>query len=367
MNKRVVYKAARIFIRHSMLSSHAIIVNDGLIEDIVPAASLGSDVNVVDEGDVILAPAFIDLQLYGAYQRLLAVYPDAETVAAIYDYSVKGGAAFCMPTVATNTYEVIFNCIDAVKDYWKRRGRGVLGLHVEGPWISKAKRGAHVDEFIFSPTVLQVKELLNYGKDVIKMITLAPEECSDEIIDLIQSYGIIVSAGHSNASYEQAIHAFDKIGLATHIYNAMSALQHREPGMVGALFNHLSVRSSLVPDGYHVDFAAIKIAKKMMGNRLFAITDAVTETTKGYYKHYREGDKYTAGGILSGSALTMHKAFTNLVFKCDIPVEEALRMCSLYPAQAAKIEGSAGILQKGYKANIVVLDKELQLVKTIIH
>lgn len=362
---KTIYKSERIFTGHTMLQSHAIVVNDGIIEDIVPF-SLINDENVFDEGNSIIAPAFIDLQLYGAYERLLAVYPDAKTVEAIHEYSVKGGAAYCMPTVATNTYDVIFNCIDAVNDYWNKGGKGVVGLHVEGPWISKAKRGAHIEEFICSPSIEKAKQLLEYGKDVIKMITLAPEECSDEIIKLVHSYNIIVSAGHSNATYKQATNAFDKgIKVATHLYNAMSPLQHRLPGMVGAIFNHPSVKCSLVPDGYHVDFEAIIIAKKIMGNRLFAISDAVTETTQGYYKHHLKGEKYSADGILSGSALTMHKAFTNLVTKCNIDIEEALRMCSLYPAQVMKMEKEAGVLQKGAKANMLVLDRDLKLIKKI--
>ena len=365
---REVYKSAQVFTGHSMLQSYAVVVNNGIIEDIVPASSITSNENIIDEGDSIIAPAFIDLQLYGAHERLLAVYPDAKTVEAIYEYSVKGGAVYCMPTVATNSYDVIFNCVDAVRDYWKKDGKGVIGLHVEGPWISKAKRGAHIEEFIFSPSIEKAKELLDYGKDVIKMITLAPEECSDEIIGLIHSYDIVVSAGHSNATYQQATNAFNKgIKVATHFYNAMSPLHHRAPGMVGAILNHPSVMCSLVPDGHHVDFEAIIIAKKIMGNRLFAITDAVTETTQGYYKHHLEGEKYIADGILSGSALTMHKAFVNLVTKCNIDVEEALRMCSLYPAQVMKMENEAGVLQKGTKANMIVLNKDLQLIKTVCY
>lgn len=363
---KTIYQSDKIFTGYSMLQSYAVIVNDGIIENIVPVSSINSNENIVDEGDSIIAPSFIDLQLYGAHERLLAVYPDAKTVEAIYEYSKNGGAAYCMPTVATNTYDIIFKCIDAVKDYWNKNGKGVTGLHVEGPWISKAKRGAHIEKFIFSPSVEKVKELLEYGKDVIKMITLAPEECSDEIIELIHSNNIVVSAGHSNATYMQATSAFDKgIKVATHLYNAMSPLQHRAPGMVGAILNHPFVMCSLVPDGYHVDFEAIMIAKKIMGNRLFAITDAVTETTEGFYKHHLEEEKYTADGILSGSALTMHKAFINLVAKCNIDVEEALRMCSLYPAQVMKMENEIGVLQKGAKANMVVLDKNLNLVKTI--
>jgi len=139
-----------------------------------------------------------------------------------------------------------------------------LGLHVEGPWISKAKRGAHCEEWIFSPTLQQATQLLEYGQGIIKIITLAPEVCAPEIIELASKYNVTVFAGHSNATYQEAMQAFDSgIHHATHLFNAMSAFQHRAPGMVGAIFNHPGVMCSLVPDGEHVDFTAIKIAKKL--------------------------------------------------------------------------------------------------------
>lgn len=366
MNDKIIYTAANIFTGNEMLSNHALVIDEGIIEEVLPLSSITSKENIIDFGNATIAPAFIDIQLYGAHKRLLAVYPDAATVSAIYDYCFQGGAAWCMPTVATNTYDVIFKCIDAIRYYWQQNGKGVLGLHVEGPWINPKKRGAHKEEWIFSPSVEQAKDLLEYGKGVIKIITLAPECCSQEVIDLIHSYNIIVSAGHTNATYEQATEAFDKgIHTATHLYNAMSALQHREPGMVGAIFNHEKVMCSIVPDGHHVDFAAIRIAKKIMGPRLFAITDAVTETNEGYYQHKFEGDKYTSNGILSGSALTMHKCFLNFVRHCEINMDEALCMCSLYPASVLKMDDTKGMLQKNYEPNFIVLDAELNLIKVV--
>jgi N-acetylglucosamine-6-phosphate deacetylase len=365
MNNIKTYLAERIFTGYEILHHQAIVVKDDVIVEIIASNQVNNDTEIIDLKNALIAPAFIDLQLYGAHKRLLAVYQDADSVKAIYDYSKAGGCSHCMPTVATNTYETIFKCIDAIKDYWKAGGPGVLGLHVEGPWISKEKRGAHRAEWIFSPTIDQVKELVDYGKDVIKIVTLAPEVCSEKVVDLIHSYDILVSAGHTNANYEQATQSFKTIRTATHLYNAMSALQHREPGMVGAVLDHNKVFCSIVPDGYHVSFPAIRIAKKIMGERLFAITDAVTETNEGYYQHTLQGDKYTANGILSGSALTMGKCAKNFVEHCDVPVEEALRMCSLYPAKVIKKEDELGIIAPGKKANMVVLDKALNVIETI--
>lgn len=357
-----VLTASRIFTGEEWLTDHAIIIKEAKVKEVITIAGLPSSVKTEYYDECIIAPAFIDLQIYGALGRLLAVYPEKSSLDNLVDYCRTGGAAWCLPTIATNTKEVFFKSIDAIRDYLSKGGKGVLGIHLEGPWINKVKRGAHIESLIHSPSVHEVKELLEYGKGIIKMITLAPECASKEVIELILSYDVVVSAGHSNASYTEAMQGFaDGVELVTHLYNAMSPLQHREPGLVGATMDDKRVMASIIPDGYHVDYAVIRIAKKVMGERLFVITDAVTDTKEGYYKHQRAGDKYEAGGILSGSALTMQKALQNLVQECGIDLGEALRMCSLYPSRALKLDNKAGKIQKGFNADLVVLDNSLQV------
>lgn len=355
-----VYIPDLVFTGDVFLKEHAVLVEDGSIIDVLPVIELDEGFTLEHFPGSILAPAFIDLQIYGAYEKLFAVHPSPASLQLLNNYCNEGGAAFCMPTVATNEPSVFYRCIDAVREYWKLGGQGILGLHIEGPWINKLKRGAHIESLIHSPTKEEAEALLKYGKGVIKIITLAPEVCSKEVIDIIRSYDVKIFAGHSNASYEEAMQSFDKgIAAITHLYNAMSALQHRNPGLVGAVFNHSRVMASIIPDGHHVDYAALTIAKKMMGPRLFAITDAVTTTTEGYYQHYPDGDKYAADGILSGSALTMYKALQNLVNHCGIELGEALRMCSLYPAQVMNIDDKLGRIAKGYKAKMTLLPQTL--------
>jgi N-acetylglucosamine-6-phosphate deacetylase len=361
-NNIVAYTARFVFTGTNMLQHHAVLVKEGMIESVLPLVSVDEDIVVHNFGESTIAPPFVDIQLYGAAGRLLSEFPDITTLQVIVEEGRKGGTAYSLPTVATHTYDTIFRCVDAIRAYWQQGGKGILGLHVEGPWINKIKRGAHVEELIFTPTVQQVQELLDYGGDVIRMITLAPELCSKELITLIRSYNIVVAAGHSNASYVQANEGFDAgVEAVTHLYNAMSGLQHREPGLVGATFEHEVARASIIPDGYHVDFAAVRIAKKIMGERLFVITDAVTDTSTGPYRHERDGDKYVANGVLSGSALTMDKAVRNLVNHAEIPVAEALRMCSLYPARLLSIIDNRMLLKAGYVAEMVVLDAQLGL------
>ncbi|GAC1537598.1 MAG: N-acetylglucosamine-6-phosphate deacetylase [Sediminibacterium sp.] len=359
MSDKKIYLANRLFTGDTWLSQHAVVVERGVITDIVPATAVQG---LATLQYAILAPAFVDIQIYGAQGRLLAVYPEAASLEKLYQYCVKGGASHFQPTVATNTYDVFYRCIDAVRAYRKGGGKGCLGLHIEGPWINPLKKGAHLASFIHSPVPAEAAALLEYGKGVISMITLAPEVCSREVLELIQAYGVVLSAGHTNATYEEATNAFDTgIPAATHLYNAMSPLQHRAPGMVGAVFNHGKVMASIVPDGHHVDFAAIRIAKHQLKERLFVITDAVTETSEGPYPHQQVGDKYEAGGILSGSALTMGKCVYNLVNHADIELDEALRMASLYPAQVMGKDHRIGRIAKGYDANLVCLNEALEI------
>jgi N-acetylglucosamine-6-phosphate deacetylase len=360
------YSAAKIFTGDAWLHDHVIIVDQSVIAAVIPSGSLPTNIVVQHFPDAILAPAFIDLQIYGAHGKLLAVYPEADSLFKLNEYCRGGGAAYCLPTVATNAYEVFYKSIDAIKEYWAKGGEGVLGLHIEGPWIHPAKKGAHIESLIHSPSLEQAKALLEYGKGVIKIITLAPEVCSQEVIDLILSYDVIISAGHSNASYTEALNSFTKgITAVTHLYNAMSPLQHRAPGLVGAAMDSKKVMASIIPDGHHVDYAAIRIAKEVMKERLFVITDAVTETTEGYYPHRLEGDKFVSNNILSGSALTMAKAVKNLVEHAGIELREALRMCSLYPARVMGLEKELGKIEKSYQAKLVLLNERNDVVQLI--
>lgn len=362
----IAFPAQQIFTGTEWLHHHAVIVDNGLIIQLLPLDELSSAIEIKNLGSNILAPAFIDAQVYGADGLLFSLFPTAQTLQAMYETFAATGTCLFQPTIATNTISVFKNCIDAVNEYWDGGGKGVHGLHLEGPWLNPQKAGAHVAEWMHEPTMEEVNELLAYGKDVISMITLAPEMCSSEIIRLLQANNIVLSAGHSNATYQQARQSFDEgVGTVTHLYNAMSGLQHRAPGLVGAAFQNQTVTSSIIPDGHHVDYAAIAIAKKIMGERLFAITDAVTETNEGPYQHELVGDKYECNGTLSGSALSMHTAFLNLINQVGIEVEEALRMCSLYPAKALRIDDAHGGIATGYAAEFVCMSNNYTKPKLI--
>lgn len=356
--KKKVYTAHKIFTGHDWLPDHAIVVIDNVIVDLLPVVSLPAGTPIQQHSHIIV-PAFIDLQIYGGYGKLFAAFPDSETLHLMHSYCLNGGAGHFLPTVATNSVGVVKNCIHAVSHYWKEGGKGVLGLHLEGPWINPIKRGAHLEEYCHKPSLEEVTDLIEFGDGIIRMITLAPEICSKEIITFLREKDIILSAGHSNATFQEAMESFNNgIYNVTHLFNAMSPFHHREPGLPAAVIQHHQVMCSIVPDGYHVDYEVINIAKKLIGERLFVITDAVTNNSKGPYQHQFEGDRYTCNGILSGSALTMIKAVSNCIHNAQIPEGEALRMGSLYPAKVLGLDHRLGLIKKGYNAELTFLDND---------
>ncbi|MET0635553.1 MAG: N-acetylglucosamine-6-phosphate deacetylase [Chitinophagaceae bacterium] len=366
MNEVRAYIADSIFTGDKFLPAHAVLVSEGKVAGLLPQNEVPDSVKPTYFHNAIIAPAFIDVQIYGASKKLFSAWPDPLSLELLVNHNRTGGTFLCLPTIATSSYDVYRSGIDAMRTYWNNGGGGVYGLHLEGPWINPVRKGAHAEQWIVRPTMDAVADLLSYGKDVIRMITLAPEVCDAAIIDYILQQGIIVSVGHSNATYGESIAAFDSgIPAVTHLFNAMSPFHHRAPGLPGATMDHSKVMASVVADGIHVDYPALRIAKQVMKERLFVITDAVTDSETGPYLHKAAGNKFESGGILSGSSLTMNQAVRNLVEKVNISMEEALRMCSLYPARLLGIDHQSGKIQEGYTASMVVLDKQSGVVDLI--
>ncbi|THU41946.1 N-acetylglucosamine-6-phosphate deacetylase [Niastella caeni] len=356
------YTNGKIFTGNSIENNKAVLTDNEVIVDVIDADKIPTQYRTEDLDGFTLAPAFIDMQIYGGNGKLFSQEISVESLKATYDYCLHGGCTHFMITMATNSIEKFLQGFEVVRAYWQEGGKGLLGLHLEGPYINPTKRGAHLANCIKVPSKEEVTLLLKKGEGVFKMMTLAPEQCDDAIIELLQKHNILISAGHTNATYQQAMTAFNKgIPAATHLFNAMSPLQHREPGVVGAIMNHPLVMSSIVCDGVHVDYAAVHIAKQVLQQRLFFITDAVAETTSGEYQHLFRGDRYALpDGTLSGSALTMLQCVKNAVTHVGVSLEEALRMASAYPAKLVPYK-KLGKIEKGYQADFVVFDDLLEL------
>ena len=327
--------------------------------------SIGNSESSTATSDLVI-PGFIDLQIYGAAGELFSANPTVESLRHIEDDLLKNGTTGFLICLATNTPDIFNACITAAKEH-RKMARNCLGLHLEGPFINPKRRGAHVEKFIRKASLDEIKALLDFGDGLIKMMTIAPELQDDSVIEYLLDHNVVLSLGHSDATFDQATAAYNKgIQTTTHLFNAMSPLQHRAPGVPTAVFSHDSARASIIADGYHVDFEMVKLSYKLLNERLFLITDAVTACSTGHYQHQKMGDKFLMpDGTLSGSSLTMLKAVQNCITHCQIPLSNALNMSSLYPAILIGEEKQLGRIEIGHQADLLILDSELNLKKVI--
>jgi N-acetylglucosamine-6-phosphate deacetylase len=355
-------KAKNIFTGETTINDNYILVNQGIIIDILPEKPNNDNIKIKDFSSFNIAPAFIDLQIYGGAGSLFNTDPTADTIQKTYDEISKTGTKYFQITLSTISLENMLAGIEACKNYQKNGGNGLIGLHLEGPFFNPKKRGAHIEKYVRKPTVNEINTILKASKGIVTYLTIAPEMFDDECLNLLIKSGINLSAGHSDATFEESKSAFSKgIHRVTHLFNAMSQFQSRAPGLVGATYDS-QVWASIVADGIHVDFNAVKISKSIMGDRLFYITDAVTEDTRGEYSFtYNKNHYINELGVLSGSALTMMQAVRNGVENCGIPLAESLRMASTIPAKVANLSQKLGKIKKGFYADFVVFDDDLNV------
>ncbi len=360
-----IYYPSRIFDGEAFKTGLAIGVENNRISALIPYHEIPDGAEVLDLTGLTIAPAYKDLQIYGGNGQMFSLFPSVKSLKATYNYCRSGGATAFMATIPTSSAELMEAAMDAVYAYWKQGLPGLLGLHLEGPYIHPEKKGAHIERFIQIPQLPKVKKLIERGRGTIKMITLAPERCPEEVIRYLADQRILLSAGHSNATYGEAKRGFELgITTCTHLYNAMSPLRHRAPGLVGAALDG-EVYASIIPDGVHVDEAALRIASEVMGDRLFFITDAITEARTDSYQYILEGDRYiTEKGVLAGSCLTIETAVQKAI-RMGLSPESALKKASGIPSQVMGKGDQWGRIAPGYAVDWVLLDKDYK-VHTII-
>ncbi|MFD0794618.1 N-acetylglucosamine-6-phosphate deacetylase [Mucilaginibacter litoreus] len=355
-------------ITNGVISDDKAILIDGktiaaiINENAIPSLATKHDLN-----GAYLAPGLIDLQIYGSGGKLFAGKPEVAALQQMEADLLRQGTTGFFATIGTNTNEVVKAGIESAKAYRAQANGNFWGLHLEGPYLNVAKRGAHPAEFIKRATLTEVRSWVEQADGVITMMTIAPELQDQEVIDYLDDQGIIISSGHSNATYEQGKKFLNNpIPAVTHLFNAMPQMHHREPGYIPAIFEERPY-TSIVADGNHVDWPMIRLAKRELGDRLFLITDAVTEATEGAYQHRLEGDKYVMpDGTLSGSSLTMLKAVQNCVEKVGIGLAEAINMASLYPAQLAKRQ-TKGSIAAGFDADLIIFNDEFKVLNTVLN
>lgn len=368
----------RIYSGHEILDNHAVVVADGHIARVCPRESLAADIEQRDMAGAIIAPGFIDLQLNGCGGVQFNDSLDAlsiETLETMQRANEKSGCTSFLPTLITSSDALMKRAIETMRAYLQKHQHQALGLHLEGPWLSKAKKGTHDPALIRLPDAAMVQYLCD-NADVITKVTLAPENAGSDVIRQLTDAGIIVSAGHSNATYEEAKAGFAAgVSFATHLYNAMPAFAGREPGLIGALFDSPDVYCGIIADGLHVHYANVRNAKRIKGDKLVLVTDATAPAGAdisefifaGKTIYYRDGLCVDENGTLSGSALTMIEAVQNSVEHVGIALDEALRMASLYPARAMGVERQLGSIEAGKIANLTVFTRDFKIIKTFVN
>lgn len=342
-----------------------ILITGDKIIAITDESAMPEGVEKIDLDGAFVAPGFIDLQIYGSGGKLFAGTPVVEALERMESDLLSQGTTGFFATIGTNTNAIVEQGIESAKIYRERCKGNFWGLHLEGPYLNPEKKGAHPASLIKKGTLAEVQRWMEQADGVIKMMTIAPELQDQEVIDYLNDHGVILSSGHSNASYRQGKSFLNNpIRAVTHLFNAMPQMHHREPGYIPAIFEERPY-TSIVADGIHVDFAMVRLAKRELGDKLFLITDAVTAATEGTYQHQFTGDRYVMpDGTLSGSCLTMLKAVQNCVEHAGIGLAEAVNMASLYPSQLASLH-KKGKVAAGYDADLIVFNAGFEVQGTV--
>lgn len=319
-----------------------------------------------------LAPALIDLHINGGEYSHFTHQPNHETLRDIEFSAKKNGVGYVLPTLITSSIENIFAGISAVKSYCKENpNTGILGMHLEGPFISIKKRGAHLEKYIQIPTDQILREIIDFGDGYLKMITIAPEHFTDYQLNMLIESGIKVSVGHSNATYERAQEAFGLgINLVTHLFNAMSPFNHREPGLAGAALSNDNVYTPIILDNVHVAIAAAQLAYKLKTGKLFLISDALFQNHKKqnfrwdeFDAFLKDGNYMNTDGNLAGATISIADAVKNATKWLNVDINQAIKMATDTPAKVINME--IGNIEIGSKAKFCSFNDEIENIKYI--
>jgi N-acetylglucosamine-6-phosphate deacetylase len=369
---------ARIFDGDLWHEHHALVIEDGKVAAIAPLRDVPAEARIVPMDGLSLVPGFVDLQVNGGGGVLLNEQRDVEGIRTICAAHARFGTTALLPTLITDTPEVTEEAITAGLAARAAAVPGFLGLHLEGPHLSIARKGAHDPALIRPMEEADLERTVTARKGLEALLTtLAPENASNAQIARLAAAGVTVSLGHSDSGYATATAAVEAgAQVVTHLFNAMSQLGNREPGMVGATLDLGHVSAGLIADGFHVHPAAIRTAlrAKRGPGRIFLVTDAMspmgTDMTSFFLNGreiFREGGRLTlADGTLAGADIDMASCVRYMRDTVGIELEEALRMASLYPAEAIGMTGRKGRLTHGHDADFAVIDGNVAVVSTWI-
>lgn len=368
-------KNGKIILKDRVIDDHAVLISD-VIEGILPTEQIPEDVEIIDANGGYIAPGLIDLHIHG-YLGKDVCDGEEESIRTISKGLLANGVTGYLPTTMTVDMKVIRKALETCRALKKESedwdGCAILGCHAEGPFISESKKGAQDPQYILKPDAAFVKEFA----DIIRIITLAPETDTEDfaaIREICRDTDVVVSMGHTSADYETAMRGTQAgVAHATHLFNAMTPLSHRAPGVVTAALN-ADVSCELIVDTFHVDKCFYDLLWKIKGRKLCFITDCLPAGGLPYGEYTLGGAKIIyrdivcrlEDGTVAGSVLHLNHGVRNVWQNSSIPLHECVNCASLNPAAAIGIDDRKGSIEIGKDADIVVLDENFEVQKTII-
>lgn len=365
---------SRILTPSGFESDRCLLIEGGRIVDLLPVPNCPATLAVeFIDGDLI--PGFIDLQVNGGGGTLFNQQPTIEGIESIGRAHRAFGTTGFLPTLISDELDVVDRAMRAVEAAIAKGVPGVLGIHIEGPFINTAKRGIH-DASKLRKIDEAAVELLSSLRGGVTLVTLAPELASDGLIEALVDSGVVVAAGHTAASYEETCASLNRgVSGFTHLFNAMSQLGARAPGAVGAALESDDAWCGIIVDGFHVHPASLRVALAAKGaDKLVLVTDAMPTVGSDQASfilgerliHIENGRCGADDGTLAGSNLDMATAVANAVELMDIDLPTAVRMASINPARAVGVDEVTGAIRPGLKADLALLDAEGRVVRTWI-
>ncbi len=371
--KKTFLKNALFFDGQKWVSNKILLLEGTKIKKWLSSLPDIPDGEVLNLTGKLVVPGFVDLQVNGGDSAYVTQCHTGEEIERIVAIHKKHGTTSLLLTAITSPTKDLLELFQLIRSLQIEKRSDILGVHLEGPFLSMEKRGAHSEKLLQKPDLSVLRELVTEGKGIVKEMTVAPELFSVEELDYLFSTGWLISIGHSDASYETAFDFLNRGGkVATHLFNAMSQMKTREPGVVGAVLSHPKVYAGVIADGNHCHKASIKIAGKLLGERLFLVSDSSflgpkdgELTFDGNVFHLVDGKCLDSRGHLAGSSIALADAVKYCVNEIGLEPQKVLRMASSIPAKVMGIDHLVGQLNPGYLANIAVLNPDYSVSQVI--
>ena len=375
MTKKKSFVGATIFDGFKRHLNAALIIKNSKVVEIIPEEKVDPKTEQIVLAGGLLTPGFVDLQVNGGGGVLFNDNPSLENLKTICEAHAKLGSTSIMPTLISDSPEVKKRAISTITDALDKQVNGLVGLHLEGPHLALARKGAHEERFIRPMKEFDCLELESLANKISKlMLTIAPEAVSPQQITRLSKAGAIISLGHTDCTFNQAAEAVDAgATCATHLFNAMSPFGSREPGLVGAVLDSGRLFSGIIADGFHVNKASINLAlraKKGPG-ALFLVSDSMS-TLGSDQKHFflndrlitrSQGQLILEDGTLAGADIHLSDAVKYMVNEVGISQDDAIRMASLIPAKVLGVESEIGCLAPDARADFLWMKNDLEIEK----